>query len=141
LGFEIDRLTGALTAIAGSPFPAEEGPFSLAADPNGKFLYVVNAAYTPPDLCNVSAYRIDPDSGVLEQLPGSPFTAGVESDFVAVDPRGKFAYVANFGDGTIGTFAIDAGTGALTQAPNSPFAAGPGPNWIAVDESFGRRKF
>jgi 6-phosphogluconolactonase len=89
-GYRINEYSGALTALAGSPFPAEEGPFSVAADPNGKFLYVVNAAYTPPDLCNISAYRIDPDSGVLEQLPGSPFTAGVESDFVAVDPRGRF---------------------------------------------------
>jgi 6-phosphogluconolactonase len=94
----------------------------------------------PPALCNVSAYQIDHESGALEQIPGSPFTAGVESDYVAVDPRGRFAYVANFGDGTIGTYAIDAGTGALTPAPNSPFAAGPGPNWIAVDPNFAEPK-
>jgi 6-phosphogluconolactonase len=141
LGFQIDRATGALSAIAGSPFPAGAGPFSVAADPTGKFLYVVNAAYGPPALCNVSAYRIDHDSGALEQIPGSPFTAGVESDYIAVDPRGRFAYVANYGDDSIGTYAIDAGTGALTPVPDSPFAAGPGPNWIAVDPNFAGPKF
>jgi 6-phosphogluconolactonase len=134
LGFQIDWVTGALSTIPGSPFAAELGPFSVAADPSGRFLYVVNAAYAPPALCNVSAYQIDPVSGALTQIPGSPFTAGSESDYIAVDPLGRFAFVANFGDNTIGAFAINPQTGALTPVPDSPFEGGPGPNWIAIDK-------
>src|SRR5580700_5849938 len=46
-GYTIDPSTGALTSIAGSPFPADAGPFSgpssMAVDPSGKFAYVANS--------------------------------------------------------------------------------------------------
>jgi 6-phosphogluconolactonase len=52
---------------------------------------------------------------------------------VAVDPTGKFAYVANKGDNTISAYTINATTGALTPIPGSPFAAGDAPFSVAVD--------
>jgi len=39
-----------------------------------------------------------------------------------VDPRGRFAYVANRGNDTIGAYAINGTTGALTPVPGSPFS-------------------
>ena len=36
-GYTINATTGALTAIAGSPFPAGALPGSVAVDPTGKF--------------------------------------------------------------------------------------------------------
>jgi DNA-binding beta-propeller fold protein YncE len=62
---------------------------------------------------------------------------------VAVDPSGKFAYVANFDNsfsggtlhGTVSEFTINATTGALTPISGSPFATAPEPISVAVDAS------
>ena len=40
---------GALTAIPGSPFAGDIGPYALAVDPTGKFLYVVNRGSPYPE--------------------------------------------------------------------------------------------
>ena len=60
-----------------------------------QFVYVTNGGDK-----TVSAYSIAA-SGALVPVPGSPFAAGFNPVSVAVDPTGKFAYVANvsFGNG------------------------------------------
>src|SRR5580698_9104200 len=57
-----------------------------------QFAYVANY-----DSANVSAYTINAKTGKLTPVAGSPFGAGTEPEGVAVDPTGKFAYVANYG--------------------------------------------
>jgi 6-phosphogluconolactonase len=52
---------------------------------------------------------------------------------VAVDPSGKFAYVANAGDNTVSGYTINPATGALTAIAGSPFAEGAEPFSVAVD--------
>jgi DNA-binding beta-propeller fold protein YncE len=59
---------------------------------------------------------------------------------VAVDPSGKFAYVANAGAGTVSAFTIDTTTGVLTPIDADPntggvqnFAAGTNPTALTVD--------
>ncbi len=44
---------------------------------------------------DVSAYAVDPASGALTPIAGSPFAAGNGPDSIAVDPTGRFAYVSN----------------------------------------------
>jgi len=95
-------------------------------DPTGKFAYVANNGSN-----NVSAYTIDPTTGALTAITGSPFSAGSLPQAVAVDPTGKFAYVANRG-GNVSAYTIDPSTGALKQVPHSPFAAGRGPFSVAI---------
>ena len=58
---------------------------------------------------------------------------------MAVDPSGKFAYVANecissnsCSNGTVSAYTIDGTTGALTAVTGSPFAAGAGPISVAI---------
>ena len=63
--------TGALTPVAGAPFLAGMGPYSVTVDPTGLFAYVAN--YTSGD---VSAYTIDGTTGALTPVAGSPFPAG-----------------------------------------------------------------
>jgi probable HAF family extracellular repeat protein len=135
LGYQIDPTTGALTP--GLSFAAGIGPFSVAADPTGQFVYVVNAGTAEPGTATVSAYRINRPFGILTPVSGSPFPAGFQADFVTVDPMGRFVYVANFGDSNVGVYSI-AGDGSLTPIAGSPFPAGSGPNWIAI--SAGRRR-
>jgi YVTN family beta-propeller protein len=96
-------------------------PNSIAIDPSGQFAYVANEFWDCPDLAdgNVSMYTIDTTTGVLTAL-GSPLDTNDEGAIsLAVDPSGKFAYVANWGEGdtpgSISAYAIDGTTGALTS--------------------------
>lgn len=86
----------------------------------------------------VSQFKINLD-GTLTSI-GAPVNTGVTPNVVTVDPTGRFAYVANFGDnpgsgGTQGTtvsqYLIDATTGALT--PNGTATTGLNPYSIAID--------
>jgi 6-phosphogluconolactonase len=127
--FSIDPNTGGLTSVAGSPFQAGTGsaltstttePNSVTTDPSDKFLYVANAYSN-----DISAFTINPSTGALTPVPGSPFTTGslLQPIALSVDSTGKFLYVADFGgDSTvpagfndISEYSIDATTGALTQ--------------------------
>jgi DNA-binding beta-propeller fold protein YncE len=138
-GYTIDPSTGALTPVAGSPFTAGAFPVSVAVDPSGKFAYVANGGSSFVS-GNVSAYTIDPSTGALTAIAGSPFPAGEDPHSVVVHPSGKFAYVANVGSGNVSGYTIDPSTGALTAIAGSPFPAGPFPFGafpvsVAVDPS------
>jgi len=52
---------------------------------------------------------------------------------VAVDPSGKFAYVANLNSNDVSMYTIDVTTGALTSI--GTIAAGSNPSSVAVDPS------
>src|SRR5260221_578591 len=123
---------GALTPLAslGSPFAAGTNPVSVAVDPTGKFAYVTNRGAPPAFNGSVSAYSIGAN-GALTPVPGSPFAAGTFSDSVAVDPTGKFAYVANGFSNNVSAYSIGA-DGALTPVPGSPFGAEMSPQSVAI---------
>jgi len=106
--------TGALTAIVGSPFSAGSSSFALAADPGGKFLYVVN--YFSGD---ISGFSIDQTTGALSELATSPVAAEVGVDALAIDPRGAFLYAVSERSGNLYEFSIDA-SGALHSLASSP---------------------
>jgi DNA-binding beta-propeller fold protein YncE len=84
LGYRINPNTGALTAIAGSPFAGGKGASSVTVDPRGKFVYVANLGNS------VSAYAINPTTGILTLVVDSPFTEVGNPVFVPVHPSGKF---------------------------------------------------
>jgi 6-phosphogluconolactonase (cycloisomerase 2 family) len=131
--FTISPDSGSLTKISGSPYPVGIQPFGIATDPTGKFLYIAN--YNGPYQTNrspsqydgsISAFTIDPESGALTPVSGSPFAAGINSLSVIIDPTGHFAYAfsATYTTGylsyaTILTYAVDQSTGALTPLPGS----------------------
>ncbi|MDQ2901594.1 MAG: beta-propeller fold lactonase family protein, partial [Acidobacteriota bacterium] len=130
-GYAINAVTGALTPVPGSPFAAGFLPTTLAVDPTGKFVYVVNYAFASD---SVSGYAINPATGTLTPVPGSPFpTAGQNPRSIAVDPTGKFVYVANQQSDSVSGYAINAATGTLTPIAGSPFAGGSNPSGVAVD--------
>jgi 6-phosphogluconolactonase len=109
--YSIDPSSGALSAVAGSPFGVGAYPQSVAIDPTGRFVYVANL-----NSFDVSAFAIDANSGALTPIPGSPFAAaGGNPSSVAIDPSGRFAYVGSSSFPSVTSFSIDAGTGALTQ--------------------------
>ena len=121
--YTINSSTGALgtNTVPGSPFDngAFTRPTSITVSPNGKFAYVANYENR-----SVSAYTINPSTGALATVTGSPFRAGGGSWFVTVSPDSKFAYVANYNSDSISAYTIDPISGALGEVAGSPFANG-----------------
>jgi 6-phosphogluconolactonase (cycloisomerase 2 family) len=109
---------------------------SLTIEPSGRFLYVPSSfSDFPPSPAQIEAFAIDPGTGDLSKVPGSPFFQEPESartlTQVVADPTGRFLYAsrgAAFGEdlSDIWAFAIDRGTGALAEVPGSPFLRGRG---------------
>jgi 6-phosphogluconolactonase len=132
-GYTISPATGALTSIAGSPFPVGLEPGSVAVDPSGKFAYVANTGITGiHPTGSVSGYSINPATGALTPIAGSPFAAGDSPYSVAVDSSGKFAYVVNTDGSNVSGYTINPVTGALTPIAGSPFLTGAAPVSVAI---------
>jgi 6-phosphogluconolactonase len=118
--YAIDATSGALTAVPGSPFPAGENPVSAAVDVSGRFLFVANNANTANGN-SVSAFSIDPNTGVLTAVAGSPFAASPFPLFVAVDPSGQYVYVGLDSSPGIAAFVINQTAGGLAPMAGAPF--------------------
>jgi 6-phosphogluconolactonase len=136
--FTINARTGALVAVSGSPFPdggMDTTPVSVTVDPTGQFVYVVNNAAGSG---SISTFTIEPGTGALTAVAGSPFGAGNVSSpgSMAVDPSGRFAYVTNqdmINSGyDMSAFAIGATMGALTFL-NYSSSLGAGTDSVATD--------
>src|ERR1700722_8124540 len=95
-----------------------------------RFLYVANRGSG-----NVSGYTIDPASGNLTAITGSPFAAGGNPVAVAVDPTGAYAYVVNQLSANISAYTINRTSGALTAAGAGPVGTGSNPTSVAIDPS------
>jgi 6-phosphogluconolactonase len=105
-------VTGALTPVPNSPFPAGTDPTAVVVA--GNFLYAINSSDG-----TISGYNIDSSNGVLMPLSGSPFAiVGVS---LATDYFGQHLYVA--APAGIQAFSIDFTSGALTPVSGSPFPA------------------
>jgi 6-phosphogluconolactonase (cycloisomerase 2 family) len=130
-GFSTNGVTGALSSVPGSPLSLgsnlNQFPQVMAVDPAGKFLYVSNGAslqqtgYGGP----MHAYSIDPVSGALTDVPGSPFGVSQWPQLsVAVDASDRFLIVPTSPIVTANCLvvsSINPDTGALTSVPGSPF--------------------
>ncbi len=120
--FAIDPDSGNLTQVAGEPFTLDVGsdPWAsnLAMDPQGEFVYVSRFLLTD----HISGFAIDPDSGVLDEVPGSPVTSSAPYS-IAIEPHGRFLYVGN-DFGLTPVFSIDRADGSLTETDDSPFQFG-----------------
>lgn len=87
LGFHIDRNSGSLTPLPGSPYVTSGSyPRSLVIDATGRFLYLVNVFGDTSDTSEVDGYAIDPATGSLTFVPGSPFSAGPYSFSMVISP-------------------------------------------------------
>jgi 6-phosphogluconolactonase (cycloisomerase 2 family) len=123
------------SASMGTITPYSVAPGSQAQPAHGgvEFVYA-----TSPSGDVVSAFTIDPSSGALKEVQGSPFAAGDRPEGVAIDPTGKFVYVANFGRdnlSSISGYEVNATTGALKEVKGSPFVVGRHLWGIAIDTS------
>lgn len=86
---------------------------------------------------SVSAYSVNPGTGLLSPVPGSPFATGINPVFVSLDHNCRFAYVPNIISNNVSAYVIDTNTGSLTQVPGSPFSVGLNPDYSGIDQ-FGK---
>jgi len=115
--FSIDAKTGVLTPISSSTLPLQGfSGCTLSMDPTGKFLYIATSA-------GVSAFTLNPASGVLSSVAGSPFSDGSVLRESAIDPSDKFLYAIsnNTTSNTISLFSMNSSSGALAPVAGSPF--------------------
>ena len=128
----VNSTTGALSGVAGSPFPADQVPFSVLVHPSGQFVYTenTNGVLSPGSglsLGSISGFAVDSSTGALAPVPGSPFLAPANADVAgfAIHPSGKFLYApTGLAANGILAWSVDAATGKLTVLPGSPFEAG-----------------
>jgi 6-phosphogluconolactonase (cycloisomerase 2 family) len=127
-GYSINAATGTVTPIASARVTTNFAPNGLAIDPSAAFLYVSTAFGNSGDL---EGFSINPASGALMPLPGSPFGSFLATA-VKASPSGKYVYVADVTNG-VRAFSLNAMSGALTEIAGSPFPAGNEPFGIGMD--------
>jgi 6-phosphogluconolactonase len=123
---------GALTSVTGSPFLTGGTGIGVGFFASNRITTAIvrNFLYAADSGSNdVSAFSINPATGVLTTVPGSPFATGGSADgqgiSLATTPDDNFLIVANGGSVNITVYSV-AANGALTPVPGSPFSAGPG---------------
>jgi 6-phosphogluconolactonase len=119
LWFALAGCGGGMIAMNTTPPPVMQGA-SLA--------FVANTSSN-----SISAFQVDPISGKLLPVVGSPFPTDNGPEFLAVAAASKFLFVGNSGSHTVSAFQIDAASGALTPVPGSPFVTGARPEGVTVD--------
>jgi 6-phosphogluconolactonase len=115
--FSINGGTGALTPISGSTLPIQGfGGCTLSIDPAGKFFYIASSV-------GVLGFTLNPATGVLSVMAGSPFSDGRVLRESVMEPSGKFLYALSntSPQNTVSVFTISFSSGALTPIVGSPF--------------------
>ncbi len=131
--FGVDTSTGALSGVAGSPFPAAMGAFSAAVTPAFANLYV------DTEDRRVTTFSVSRGTGALTLMGTSSAFGDVDMTMTALaaDPTGAFLFAANCGSESVGSlsvFALDRQTGLASPTglpEGTPFC----PNGLAVDAS------
>lgn len=127
--YTVDPNTGSFNLIANPLFPTGQNPYKLAVSSKENFVAVINKGIWGI-AGTISAYVADPNTGVLTQIPGSPFAAGNNLSSIAFSPHGRFLAVTNSESHNVTMYNVNPNTG-VTQVPGSPFATGKNPSLIA----------
>jgi 6-phosphogluconolactonase len=85
------------------------------------FLFASNLATS-----SISAFVVNPASGALTPVSGSPFSSPTGDTSIAVSRDFKFLYAADFGLNQISAFSVNS-DGSLSPLLGTPFPAGNGP--------------
>lgn len=97
----------------------QEGPHahSIYADPSNRFALAVDLG-----LDQVLTYRLEPATGKLTPAPTpfSPIAPGAGPRHLAFSPNGKWAYVINELNDSLGAYAYDPATGSLVHLHTLP---------------------
>jgi uncharacterized repeat protein (TIGR01451 family) len=137
--FDVDQTDGTPTPVAGSPFSTgvgNESAWGVAFSPDSGLLATANASTGSATAGGVSLFHVDPMSGALTAVVGSPFPTGSGTGPRGVEfsPGGTLLATANFLLPTASLFSVGP-DGELTEVPGSPFPAGPGAKHVSFSPS------
>ncbi|HLW53842.1 MAG TPA: beta-propeller fold lactonase family protein [Candidatus Angelobacter sp.] len=107
-------------------FSTGTGPISMAVTPASTFLFVLNQGSN-----NVSGFAIDPTTGNLNPVSGSPFATGCSGSSVTITPKADALFVTCPGARTVVALAVSSqGVLAAPTVVNGPSGA---PTFASVD--------
>jgi 6-phosphogluconolactonase len=110
---ELDQQKGTLKEL--QTVTEGNGPGFLAFSPNKDFLYSIYGKGTLNDGNGaVMAFKIDAFTGLLSKV-NEQSVGGKGPAHISIDPKGRFAYTANYGDASVTVFPINA-DGSLAKA-------------------------
>jgi 6-phosphogluconolactonase (cycloisomerase 2 family) len=143
--YQIDPNGGGLTKASTIQTRATPVALTIVGGATG-VTYMPTFAYVSNEGSNdVSAYSVNPTTGVLTAIAGSPYPTKASPSSITVERTGRFVYTANSGTANTGLdtdklsgFAADTNNGSLT--PLSPlilpyFTLVGGPKFVAADVS------
>jgi 6-phosphogluconolactonase len=120
--YSIDQTTGVLSEAAGSPVTTTYAPFNLAVQPEAAtsgspetvYSFSVNDDFTGAN--PVEAFQLNPTSGALSEIGGSPFANLTAAPWGQFDPSGQylFIYTGASADYYLGVLNVGSG-GVLTE--------------------------
>lgn len=113
------RLSDTFEQVSTGAVPAS----ALAVRADSRFLYCLT------NEAQLRSYAIPGGSGALSEV-GQPLAVPEEPSALALDPLGRFAFVAGALDGQVASFALDALSGA--PSPVNQLSAGASPAALAV---------
>lgn len=104
-------------------------PIKLLVHPTHPFLFVAQNLGS-----GLVAYTFDPATGFIQDdFRGSPYATGLIPYDAAMDPQGRFLYVANSGTSDITGYRIDTAARDLVPIPGLPIGTGITPHSLTVD--------
>ena len=101
-------------------FTVGNKPESMLVDIRATHLFVTNFQDG-----TIDSLLINPGTGALSAVSGSPYGTGTGPLCIAEDPsEGKFLYVVNYLSGSVSGYQLNGQTGQLSALANQPFLIG-----------------
>ena len=113
--FAIDATTGALSAVPNSPFVTSANtPYDLRVHPSSQFVYSFGQDASN-NIAPIEGFQLDPATGALTALTGSPFSLLPTVADCKWDQGGGEAFCPNAAGNAFTVLDTNTSTGALTH--------------------------
>jgi len=125
-------LLSAIASAAAANYSGTSGMSALTTDSSSKFLYITNTQSPALGFSSsvITGFQITPSSGILQQLPESPFGTGSDPVCIFEDPSHQYVYTADGASNQITGKAIEPQTGILgVLTKGSSFPTVGTPTW------------
>ena len=129
--FAIDRASGMLRELTGSPLDIDREPDTLVAAPTGAFLFAVRFAHP-----GVQTLAVEASGSLVPVTGGSIATPASVSAAPFPHPSGRFLHVCFIEPEGIGTYLVNTVNGILT--PMGPLSAVPAWPFSITEDPSGR---
>jgi 6-phosphogluconolactonase (cycloisomerase 2 family) len=103
--FSVGR-DGALSEVAGSPFPTGRAPAIVAFSPSGRLLATGNLGHPTLGGGDVSVFSVGRD-GALTEVAGSPLATGRGTFSVSFSPSERLLAVTNRLEDSVSVFTLE----------------------------------